>query len=219
MNFKSIVFDMDGTLVDSLMVWEVLWKEFGRCYLGGKSFKPSAEDDKAVRTLTLRDAMFLIHKNYGLAESTEQLLDKTNSILINFYTNSVELKKGVKEFLEHCYNNGVKMCIASATAPDLIKMALKHCDIEKYFLGILSCADIGKGKDEPDIYIKACEFLQTDKNETWVFEDSVVAIQTAVKIGMPTVGIYDRHNHSQDIISEISTIYLSHDMDYTNLLP
>ena len=155
MNIKVAIFDMDGTLVDSLMLWDVLWSTFGERYLNDKSFAPSLEDDKKVRTLTLKDAMHLIHKNYKFGECGEELLALANAIFNDFYANSVELKSGVRGFLEYCKNKGVKMCIASATAPELIDAAIKHCDIEKYFLKVFSCGTIGKGKDEPDIFLQA----------------------------------------------------------------
>ena len=208
MNMKAAIFDMDGTLVDSLMIWDVLWSTFGEWYLNDKNFTPSTEDDKRVRTLTLKDAMQLIHDNYNLGESGEELLAEANRVLNDFYANSVELKSGVEGFLEHCKNNGVKMCIASATAPELIDRALKHCDIENYFLKVFSCGAIGKGKDKPDVFLQAAEFLGTEINDTWVFEDSLVAIETAAKIGMPTVGIYDQYNYGQDKIKEMATEYI-----------
>jgi HAD superfamily hydrolase (TIGR01509 family) len=209
LNIKAAIFDMDGTLVDSLMLWDVLWSTFGKQYLDDDNFAPSVEDDKKVRTLTLRDAMKLIHSNYNLGESGEELLAVANRIMNDFYANRVELKDGVREFLEHCKNNGIKMCIASATAPELIDVALKHCDIGKYFLKVFSCGAIGKGKDKPDVFLQAANFLGTEVRDTWVFEDSLVAIETATKIGMPTVGIYDRFNYGQDKIKEIAKEYIN----------
>ena len=209
MNIKAAIFDMDGTLVDSLMIWDVLWSTFGERYLNDKNFVPSLEDDKKVRTLTMNDAMHLIHENYKLGKSGEELLSLANTIMKDFYSNSVELKSGVREFLEYCKKNSVKMCIASATAPDFIDMAMKHCGIEKYFLKVFSCSTIGKGKDEPDIFLQAAEFLGAKCKETWVFEDSLTAIETATKIGMPTVGIYDRYNFGQDRIKKIATEYIA----------
>ena len=209
MDIKVAIFDMDGTLVDSLMLWDVFWSTFGERYLNDKSFVPSLEDDKKVRTLTLKDAMHLIHRNYNLGESGEELLALANTILNDFYANSVELKSGVREFLERCKNKGVKMCIASATAPELIDVAMKHCDIGKYFLKVFSCGTIGKGKDQPDVFLQAAEFLGAEIKETWLFEDSLTAIETATKIGMPTVGIYDRYNFGQDRIKKIATEYIA----------
>lgn len=209
MEIKAAIFDMDGTLIDSLMIWDVLWSKFGEKYLNDKSFRPTKEDDKKVRTLTLKDAMDLIHQNYNLGESGEELLNYTNRVMVDFYSNEVMVKDGVIEFLEYCKSNGVKMCIATATAMELLTYALKRCDLEKYFLKIFSCGDIGKGKDKPDIFVLAQEFLGEKVSETWVIEDSLVAIETATKIGMPTVGIYDEFNYGQERIKEIATKYIA----------
>ena len=205
---KAAIFDMDGTLVDSLMVWDVLWETLGEKYANDKTFRPTQEDDKKVRTLTLKDAMCLIHESYNLGNSGEELLERANCILLDFYENKVMLKAGVKEFLDDCKSKGTKMCIASATAPELINVALKHCGIEKYFLKVFSCGLLGKGKEEPDIFILAKDFLGEETKETWVFEDSLVAIETASKLGMPTVGIYDRFNFGQEKIKKIATKYV-----------
>lgn len=100
------------------------------------------------------------------------------------------------------------MCVASATDPDLIEIAMKHCGIKRYFSAFFSCETLKTGKSEPDIYLYACEFLGTRPEETWVFEDSLVAIETVTRLGMPTVGIYDRCNYGQDRIKEIATQYI-----------
>jgi len=209
MNIKAAIFDMDGTLVDSLMLWDVLWANLGKKYLNGKPFAVNSEDDRKVRTLTLKDAMDLIHANYNIGESGGELLELANDMMKEFYSTGVELKSGVREFLDYCSSKGVKMCIASATAPELLKLALKHCDLEKYFLKIFSCAELGKGKESPDIFLLTSKFLGEKAEETWVFEDSLTAIETASKIGFPTVGIYDRFNFGQERIKEIASEYIA----------
>jgi len=208
-NIKGIVFDMDGTLIDSLMIWNVIWEEFGKRFSYSKGLSIAAEDDRAVRTMTLKDAMYYVHSRYSLGKSGDELLDAANEIMFDFYSNRVKLKKGVSEFLEYCYGKGIKMCIASATDVKLIKVAVEHCNIGKYFFEILSCADLGKGKDIPDIYIKALEILGTSAEETVVFEDSYIAIGTAHDIGIKTVGIYDRFNYGHDIIKKLSDVYIA----------
>ena len=100
------------------------------------------------------------------------------------------------------------MALASATDPALIRLGLKHCDMEKYFAAVLSCAEIGKGKAEPDIFLAALDKLGTSAGETWMFEDSVVALRTAKEIGMPTVGIYDRYNYGHDELEKLADIYV-----------
>ena len=208
MKIKAAIFDMDGTLIDSLKIWGVIWEKLGEKYLGNKNFIPSEEDDKKVRTLTLKEAMALIHRNYGLGNCGQDLLDDANRIIADFYTNAVELKAGAGAFLEECRINSVKMCIASATAPELIYLAMKRCGIEKYFTKIFSCGTIGKGKEHPDVFLMAADYLEEDLSETWLFEDSLVAIETATRIGMPTVGIYDPLNFGWEKIKEIATEYI-----------
>lgn len=206
---KGAIFDMDGTLIDSLFVWEILWERFGQKFLNGEKFAISKEDDKAVRTMTLRDAMAYLHKVYTIGKDGEELLLEAEEILADFYANTVQLKDGVREFLEHCKKQNIPMCIASATDMRLLSLALTHTDIQKYFSHIVSCAEIGKGKDKPDIYLKAAEVLGTPIEETWVFEDSHVAIETAAGIGMKTVGIYDRNNFDHEKIEKIATVYIA----------
>lgn len=208
MKIKAAIFDMDGTLVDSLMLWDLLWSALGNKYLKKETFRPSSEDDKTVRTLVLRDAMCLIHENYNIGSNGEELLDFANNLFFDFYASRVELKRGVREFLDKLYAEGVKMCVATATDLKLVRVAMQHCDLDKYFLKVFSCGDIGKGKDHPGIYLNALEFLGERAEDTFVFEDSLVAIETASKIGLPTIGIYDRFNYGQDRIRQIATEYI-----------
>lgn len=205
---KAAIFDMDGTLIDSLIFWEYLWRDLGARYMGDESFRPTEADDKAVRTLTMKDAMALIHAHYHICSNAETLWHYAEDLLLDFYRNRVQLKLGAEEFLQACYQRGTKMCIASASAPTLVEEALAHCGIRKYFLKVFSCADLGFGKERPDVYFQAQEFMGEPIGQTWVFEDSLSAVETATRAGFPTVGIYDQNNYGQDQIESIATRYI-----------
>ena len=209
MNISGAIFDMDGTLINSLIFWDVLWEEFGNRYLGGEKFYPDLEADKAIRTMVLSEAMDYYHERFNIGESGADLLNTANEVFRNCYINKVELKDGVKEFLDYLKAKGVKMCIASATDKALLVYAMERCGLYEYFDTILSCADVGKGKDQPDIYYAALDKLGTDKDSTWVFEDSFVALRTANGMGLNTVGIYDKFNFDQDKMQKLATHYIA----------
>ncbi len=205
---KLAIFDLDGTLVDSLMLWDVFWREFGKRFLNGQAFEPTAEDRNRVKTRTLRGAMELIHDNYGVGKDVDELLETVQDIILTFYEKEVELKPGVMEFVEYCYQKQIPMCLASATERRVIELGLKHCQIDRYLPKIFSCVEVGKGKEEPDVFLAACEYYGVKANEAWVFEDSLVALKTAKKAGFQTVGVFDKHHDNWAQVKEVSKVFI-----------
>ncbi len=219
MKIKGAIFDMDGTLLDSLGGWDVLWDWCGESFLGGQSFRPDPEVNKAVRTMVLIDALNYIHELYCFGKNGQELLDYFNDTLPTLYAEKFDLKPGVREFLDYCLENGIKMVLASATERQYIDTALDRHGLRKYFDAVLSCADIGKGKEEPDIFEESLRVLGTKREETWVFEDSYVALETAVKIGLPTVGIFDCHAFEQERLAKSATHYIAEGETMMKLVP
>ncbi|MBE6884700.1 MAG: HAD family phosphatase [Ruminococcaceae bacterium] len=219
MEITGAIFDMDGTLVDSLMGWDILWKKFGVQYKNDASFRPDDRTEKAIRTLPLKDAMLLVHETCEIGDSGEALLENANRVMAQFYREDVELKSGVKEFLEHCLTCGIKMCVASATAPELLEIVMEKFDMDRYFPKIFSCSEIGKGKEEPDIFVMAHEYLGTPKESTWIFEDSITALETAIKAGYHTVGIYDKYNFNPDKVAKVVAEYIGEGDSFASLIP
>lgn len=218
MKFKVAIFDMDGTLIDSLGSWEILWEKIGENFLGKKGFRPLECDDKMVRTMLLKDAMYLIHSNYKVCSSGDELLNFANDLMKWFYSEVVCVKDGVIDYLEYLKLNGIKMCLVTATAKELVNLAVANCKLDVYFSEIISCADIGKGKNEPDAFLAACDLFGVKSKDACVFEDSLTAIKTAKKASFQTVGIYDKNNFCQDEIKEISDVYISCDNTLKDLI-
>lgn len=202
---KAAIFDFDGTLVDSLIFWEVYWRAFGERCLGVNDFAPDTAVDKAVRTANILQTATIIDTAYGHGE---EAVDLFNELLTAFYSKQVELKEGVREFLDVCAANGIKMCVATASEMDKVKVAMRRLDLDKYFEGAFSCLDLKVNKDVPDVFLQALACLGTKKEETYVFEDSLLAIQTAKKAGFPTVGIYDKHNFGHLEMQQQATAYV-----------
>ena len=208
MKIKGAIFDMDGTLVNSLIVWKDIWAAMADRYLDGEVGFPGEEFDRRIRTMTLLEGMVALHKERGIGKDGLELWNFCNDLIADFYRNRVEMKAGAMEFLKYLHDNNVKMCIASASALDMVEIAVERCELGKYIPKLLSSCDFGVGKDKPDVYLAALEYLGTPVEETWVFEDSLVALKTAKKLGMPVVGVYDAYNFGQDEMREISNYYV-----------
>ncbi len=219
MNIKAAIFDMDGTLINSLFYWEIFWREFGLRYFGEENFDCDKDLDLRVRTMIFPESLPLIRAHYGLSVPTEELLCFASDSLADFYEHKTSVKAGVREFLAHLKKQGIPLCLASATEMKYVKHALACHGLLDAFDLILSCFDIGKGKDSPDIYLKALEELGVAAKEACVFEDSFVALETARGIGCRTVGVFDPHNYGQDRLELASDIYLAQGQSFEALIP
>lgn len=208
MDIQGAIFDMDGTLVDSLSGWKVIWQAISDRFLDGKPFLPAPEVDRKIRTMLLSDAFRYIHEACHIGETAEELVEFTNGILENYYGHVVPPKPGVLAYLAYLQEKGVPMCIASATDRPLIELAVEHCGMGEYISEIISCADVGKGKEVPDVFFKALDVLGTEKEHTYVFEDSYTALKTAHDAGFKTVGVYDALSYFQDEIEATADVYI-----------
>ncbi len=218
MNIKGAVFDLDGTLIDSLFFWDRLWEKLGTRYLNDAAFDPGPELAKAVRTVTFRDASVMIHEAFGFG-NPDEIYDIMHDFCIEIYRTEASFKPGAKELLDHMRACGIKMCIASASMPDLLRAIFDRFELDEYFPKIISCADVGKGKSHPDVFIAAERYMGTTREETWVFEDSIVALETAIKAGFKTVGVYDCNNFNLDRVAEVSTEYIGDGDSLARLIP
>ena len=215
---KAAIFDMDGTLVNSLMYWNTLWESVGRDWLSVDGFRPTEEVDKKVRTMIFTQAMAYVNVACGINADEAEFVKYATDNLEGFYRNVVTVKDGAREFLEYLKGKGIKLCLASATDMKYVNIALDVLELRKYFDYVMSCADIGVGKDKPDIYLLALESLGTDAEKTYIFEDSFVALETARAIGLNTVGVFDEYNFDHDRLARASMIYLCEETDMRELI-
>ena len=208
MKFKGAIFDMDGTIIDSLMFWDSLWKSIGETYMNDASFKPSDEVNKKVRTMIYTDAMAYFKECYNIPESTENFVRFTSEGLNDFYKNTAKAKDDAKELLSYLKKQNVTLCLASASAMPQVKYVLQYHGLLEYFDFVLSCADIGVGKERPDIYLLAKDRMGFKPEEICVFEDSFVALETAKNAGFQTVGVYDQYSPGQERLKNAADVYL-----------
>ena len=197
---KGAIFDLDGTLLDSMFIWDTIGEE----YLRSLGKEPHEDLKETFMTLTLEEAAVYYREHYGVTLSVKEIVDGVNAMVEQTYRTKVTLKPGIAEYLAWLKENGVRMCVATVTDRYLVVETLERLGVRHYFSEIFTCAEVGFGKDKPVIYQKALEHLETEKRDTYVFEDMLFALNTAKTDGFPTVGVYDRHEVHQDELKELS---------------
>ena len=186
-NIKGAIFDADGTLLDSLPVWEIV----PALYLKTVGVNAKPELPKQVFAMTFEEGSAFIKKEYGLTQSEDEIKKGILETANEQYKSSIPLKNGIKELLEDLHAKGIPMCVASSSQRFQLEPAFKRLGIFDYFEEIFCSSEIGVSKTEPDIYLKASERMGTLPEETCVFEDALFAILTAQKAGFKTCGVFD----------------------------
>ena len=206
---RGAIFDLDGTLLDSMFIWDTI----GEDYLRSLGKEPHEDLKETFMTLTLEEAAEYYRVHYGVTLSVKEIVDGVNAMVEGIYRTRVALKQGVADYLAHLKENGARMCIATVTDRYLVEETLDRLGILQYFSEIFTCAEVGYGKDKPIIYRKALEHLGTKKEETYVFEDLPFALKTAKDDGFRTVGVYDRHENCQEELKQLANYYI---LDFTD---
>ena len=188
MRLQSAIFDMDGTLLDSMPTW----RELGPSFLKERGIPVTPEQLHTLRTMTDHEVIPYLQETCGLEMTTEQIMDEIIRRMEDFYTHRVRPKPGLEKFLSILKMEGVWMYVATATHRRLAEKALKTAGIDHYFRGIVTSADAGNHKSESaDIYEMAMRRLQSNKRDTVVFEDALHAIRTAKAAGFRVAGVYE----------------------------
>ena len=202
---KGAIFDFDGTLVDSMFIWDT----FGEDYLRTLGKEPNENLTETFKTFTLEQAAEYYRKNYGVTLSVGEIVDGVNEMVAKLYRTKVALKNGVLEFLRDLRSKGVKMCVATVTDRPIVEDVLKKLGIRDFFTEIFTCAEVGHNKETPHIYRVALEVLGTQKDETIVFEDALHALMTAKKDGFTVAAVYDKYETGQNEMRAAADYYIS----------
>ena len=190
MDKRFAIFDMDGTLVDSMGYWHRLAED----YLVQKGIEDFPADfPQRLMSMTMTQGAELMIETFGLSETADKLIDAQHAIMADHYRRDIPLKPGVRAYLQRLQEQGVQMCVASATAEPLMEACLTRLDVRDYFRFILSCESIGVSKERPDIYHLAAQQFGAKPGEIAVFEDALHAVKTAKGAGYYVVAVYDEN--------------------------
>ncbi len=209
---KGVIFDFDGTLFDSMFIWD----NAGETYLRSIGKEPHEDLQKVLKPMSLLQSAGYIKEHYDIPLSIEEIVDEINRTVEDFYFHTVEPKPGVIAFLTELDRKSTKMCIATATDRYQVEAALTRCGMRHFFSEIFTCTKVGSGKDSPLIFRAAMEHLKTDRSNMVVVEDAWHAIQTAKDDGFMVAAVYDAHESRQSDVCETADVYLP---DYSDLNP
>lgn len=210
--FQGAVFDLDGTLLDSLGIWERIDREF----LGARNIPVPEDYAKEVSALSFSAAAEYTVRRFGLPDSTEQLIAEWNRMAQDEYRFRVELKPGAKEYLSLLRGQGVRLAVATSSYRDLFLPTLRRHGILNWFDSIVTAAEVARGKGFPDIYERAAGQIDCKPGDCVVFEDLPAGLRGARDGGFYTVGVYDLYcAEEEDAMRSLADCYIR---DFRELL-
>lgn len=211
-DFKGVIFDLDGTLIDSMDVWEKIDIEF----LEKRNISIPKDYIEKVNDMSFKEVAKYTIERFGLKEHEEDLIKEWNEMALFEYSNNIKLKPNVKEYLQKLKTNNIKIGLATSSPRELYEVVLKNNKIYDYFDTIISLQDVKRDKNYPDIYLLTAKKLEINIYDCVVFEDILVAINTLKKANFKVIGVYDKYS-----IKDIKEIKASCDKfiyDYKELL-
>lgn len=209
---EGAVFDLDGTLLDSMGIWEQIDIRF----LQKRHLKATKDYVQAVTPMGFQQAAEYTISRFGLKESAAAIIAEWNDMVQDAYAHEIALKPYAKEYLLYLKQSGIKLGVATALTPNLYEAALKNNGIFNLFSAFSHLAEVRRGKGYPDIYLSAAKKLNVEPQDCIVFEDIADGIRGAKAGGFRTCGVYDRYSeYESDKIRSLSDQYI---MNFKELL-
>lgn len=209
----AAIFDLDGTLTDSMYVWDRLPEELVRQFGG----HPAPGLSHTLRSMSSPQAAEYLIRTYRLSATPQQLMDAIEELADREYRDRVPLKPGVRTLLEHLHQLGVPCAVATASQVHQARQALERLNVWPFFSFALSATQYGP-KTRPDLYLEAARRLGASPERTLVFEDALHAAQTAVQAGFPVVGVYDAFSSEDESVLRTVCRWYLHRLDEPDFL-
>ena len=212
---QSVIFDLDGTLLDSM----ALWHSAGDVYLKEQGISAEGIAEK-IFTLTVRGAAEYIKEYCNIQLSADEIARGINGVMERAYFQTIQPKEGAAGLIRALSARGVKMAVATATGNYLVRAALSWLGLESYFSGIFTCPEVGGSKrDGAGVYEAAQRCLVGERGDCWVFEDSPHAARSAAAAGFKVAGVKDIGGGSdQEELKKYCKVYFESFVPVENVL-
>ncbi len=186
--FKGVIFDMDGTILDSISVWDKIDVDF----LSARNIKVPEDYARTISTMTGEEIARYSIDRFNLKDTPEELMQEWDERALFEYGNNLQLKKGAKEYIKRLKNNGVKLVLATSSSNVLYEAAMKHTGVYDYFDAFLSTDEIGISKRDKKVYLLAAEKIGIPIEDCVIFEDVPEAVKTAKSTQAQVVCVWDK---------------------------
>ena len=193
-DIQAVIFDLDGSLVDSMWIWRQIDIE----YLARYGLEIPEDLQSSIEGMSFRETAEYFKRRFVIPETIEEMQDTWNQMAWDKYAHEIFLKAGAGEFLQCCRERNIKLGIASSNSRELIDVCLKQNQVQDYFGCIMCGTDGFPGKPAPDIYLAAAKALDADPARCLVFEDIVPGIQAGKNAGMRVCAVEDSYSMHQE---------------------
>lgn len=192
-NIKAAIFDLDGTLVDSMWVWHQIDID----YLSEKGHAVPEKLNDEITHLSFYQTAEYFKNRFSIEDSVEEIMTTWNTMAYNHYANNVKLKPGALNYLQNLKKSGIKIGLATSNSIPLLTVTLKNNNAFDLFDAITVTDEVKKSKSNPDIYLLAAKKLGVDPSECMVYEDIIAAVEGVKLAGMKVTGVYDEYSKHQ----------------------
>ena len=211
-NIEAAIFDLDGTLVDSMWVWEQIDIDYLNKF--GHAVPENLTDE--ITHLTFSETAHYFKSRFTIEDSLDDIMSTWSAMAFDYYSNIVKLKPGALEYLHKLKSMNIKIALATSNSRPLLEAVLKNNDIYHLFDAITTTDEVARNKNFPDIYLTSAKKLNVNPHNCVVFEDIIAAVKGAQCANMKVVAIYDKHSeHQTEILKSTAYKYIT---DYSELL-
>lgn len=193
MNYS--IFDVDGTILDSMEVWNTLASQ----YVQSLGMVPEKNLDEIVSDMSLEQSATYLKNHYKINKQEERIISEVLNFISDFYEYEVNLMPGFKEFISHYDSINV---IGTSCDEELVKIALNRLAVLNYFEDIITCSKVNKSKNDPNFYLACAQVLKQRPEDIVVFEDADYCIDVARKVGFKVIKIKDWRDLNEKCIND-----------------
>ena len=187
-NIKAVIFDMDGTLIDSMWVWQAIDCE----YMARYGFEYTEEFHKAIEGMNFYDTACYFKEHFNIDKSVDAIIEDWHNMAHDKYICDVKFKEGAVSFIEKLKKCGIKTGIATSNSRELVDAFLEENKADKYFNYVCTSSEVTASKPAPDLYLTVAKQLSVSPENCLVFEDIPNGIRAGINAGMKTCAVWDR---------------------------